>query len=694
MLEELPETLDETYERILRGINKANRDNAHRLLQCLTVAVRPLRVPELAEILAVDFRTAACGGTSKLNTDWRWEDQQQAVLSTCSSLISIVDEGGSQVVQFSHFSVKEYLTSARLADSSADVSRFHIFLEPAHTILAKACLGVLLRLDEHAAKYNVDSSFPLALYAAEHWVDHAKFEQVSSHIREAMEDLFDLEKPCFKAWLRVHDIDQPVKSHLHDFSSGRPRYAAVPLYYAVLCGFRELAERLIIKHPQQVDAIGGHNMSPLATALAMGNLDVAQLLYDHGAHVDVQCNDRRTPLYAATGHPKILEWLLSHGADPHFLWDYSCLHIAAQSGQLEVTRILLLHRTDYNALNNKGQTPLHLALAGGHINVAQLLLEHGVDVDVLDDDGQTPLHLASAGGHFDVAQLLLKQGVDANVLDDNRQTPLDLASAGGHFNVAQLLLKQGVDANVLDKNRSTALHLASAEGHINIVQLLLKQGVDAIAQDTNRSTALHLALEKDHIDVVKLLLQHGVDVNAPDKMRSTALHLASEKGYVDVVRLLLEHGVDANALDKMRSTALHLASEKGYVDVVRLLLEHGVDVDAQDKRRSTALHLASEKGHMNVTQLLLKHGADANAPDGEGQTPLHLASMGGYTNVAQMFLERGVDVNALDHWRSTALRRASERGHVDVARLLLELGANAQDTELRTVVSRQGCSII
>src|SRR6266849_10827256 len=72
MLEELPETLDETYERILRDINKANRDHAHRLLQCLTVAVRPLRVAELAEVLAVDFGTGSRGVSSRLNVDWRW----------------------------------------------------------------------------------------------------------------------------------------------------------------------------------------------------------------------------------------------------------------------------------------------------------------------------------------------------------------------------------------------------------------------------------------------------------------------------------------------------------------------------------------------------------------------------------------------------------------------------------------------
>src|SRR6267154_1597044 len=123
MLEEVPETLDETYERILRDINKANRDHAHRLLQCLTIAVRPLRVAELAEVLAIEFGTAACEETSKLNMDWRWEDHDD---DDDDDDRSRDDDGhhhhDSRVVQFSHFSVKEYLTSSRIADPSAGIS--------------------------------------------------------------------------------------------------------------------------------------------------------------------------------------------------------------------------------------------------------------------------------------------------------------------------------------------------------------------------------------------------------------------------------------------------------------------------------------------------------------------------------------------------------------------------------------------
>ena len=122
-LNELPETLDETYERILKGINKAQRDNAHRLLRCLTVAVRPLHVQELAELLAFDFQASTEGGIPTLKEDWRWDDQEEAILSTCSSLITIIPRDDSQVVQFSHFSVKEYLTSSRLATET-----FHGFV--------------------------------------------------------------------------------------------------------------------------------------------------------------------------------------------------------------------------------------------------------------------------------------------------------------------------------------------------------------------------------------------------------------------------------------------------------------------------------------------------------------------------------------------------------------------------------------
>lgn len=105
------------------------------------VASRPLRVEELAEVLAFDF---GAGPIPRLTEDWRPNNLEETVLSTCSSLIVIVDICGSRVVEFSQFSVKEFLTSSRLSTRRHSISRYHVRISTAHTTVAQACLGALL----------------------------------------------------------------------------------------------------------------------------------------------------------------------------------------------------------------------------------------------------------------------------------------------------------------------------------------------------------------------------------------------------------------------------------------------------------------------------------------------------------------------------------------------------------------------
>jgi hypothetical protein len=205
-LDTLPESLDDTYERILLGIDKEKQKYARRLFQCLTVSIRPLRVEELAEILAIHLED---GQDSEYDTEWCPEDAHQAVLSACSSLITIVNVNGSPVVQFAHFFVKEFLTSERLrlSDGKKHLSLYHIPLRSAHTVLAQACLLVLLSLDESADKGAVERR-PLSRYAARHWVDHGKFEDVPSSIQSLMERLFDQDKPHFATCVWIYEFDR------------------------------------------------------------------------------------------------------------------------------------------------------------------------------------------------------------------------------------------------------------------------------------------------------------------------------------------------------------------------------------------------------------------------------------------------------------------------------------------------------
>ena len=66
-----------------------NPDQVCRLLQCITASIQPLLVEELADIRALDFDLAE-EGVPALNEDWR-SDDEQSVLSICSSLIVVVD---------------------------------------------------------------------------------------------------------------------------------------------------------------------------------------------------------------------------------------------------------------------------------------------------------------------------------------------------------------------------------------------------------------------------------------------------------------------------------------------------------------------------------------------------------------------------------------------------------------------------
>jgi len=335
-----------------------------------------------------------------------------------------------------------------LADSSGDFSRFHIDLGRAHTIIAKACLGTLLRLDGQDNEFGIMDRFPLAKYAAEHWVDHAQFEKVVSQIQEMMETLFNPDKPYFSAWIQIHDIDiMPSGSSASwHIAAHNGRSVAGPLYYAALCGFHDLAKHLIDNCSQQVNASGGFCVSPLVAALTKGHFKTAELLYRHDADVDAKGHNSGTPLFglSCSGHLEMTLWLLRRGADLNVQEEngWTPLHGAAGYGHPEVAQILLQHNADKNIKNSYGLTPLHMTLEWGflNVNVARLLLEHGVDVNARSNDGSTALHLALRQGQLEVARLLIEHGADVGAENNEGRTPFQVASES---DMAKLLSGHG-----------------------------------------------------------------------------------------------------------------------------------------------------------------------------------------------------------------------------------------------------------
>jgi ankyrin repeat protein len=457
--------LDETYERTLLDIDEENWAYAHRLFQCIVVARRPLRVKELAEFLA--FKSES-GGSLTFEGDWRPENPRDMVLSTCSSLVAIVNVGGSAVMQFSHFSVKEYLTSSRIAGGR--VSRYYIPLEPAHLFVIQA---VLLQLDKHVTRTSIESS-PLARYAGQYWADHAGFENVSSLTEDSIKRIFDPELHHFVNWVWIYDtiLYQPIRSEvLSPILLNRDRN---PLHYAARHGFPRVVEWLISTCSQDVNVWGIFG-SPLHIASRHGQFAAAQVLLTHHADVNIGDNGDWPSLHIASdfGYPKVVRILLEHGAEVNsnpfgetplrLLWDG-----LEGDGNMEVAQVLLEHGADPNSRCSQGWDPLYLAIRNGQLGLVQLLLNHSAHPNTRDADGRTLLHVSSRIGDLKAAQGLLKLGADVNARDNQGQTPLQVAKSqrdqrpfvtrrsrvrGGPFKppgeweqVAQLLLQHGAES--------------------------------------------------------------------------------------------------------------------------------------------------------------------------------------------------------------------------------------------------------
>ncbi|KAJ4460707.1 putative DCN1 protein 2 [Paratrimastix pyriformis] len=281
---------------------------------------------------------------------------------------------------------------------------------------------------------------------------------------------------------------------------------------------------LLLEHGATVDAQDEEGSTPLAAAADSSRPDVAQLLLSHGASPthrnrkgstplhcvanrgDVACGrllveavrrqlpaaagsetpcsvheyinapsecDGATPLLLAVmrSHTEMAAFLLSEGADPTVFMPprqggFGLLHFCAQSGNAEMTRLLLgalppaaqkaappgaaaspaastsvtstsvtspspapsaaaaeaapadRRLSIVNAVDRQGMTPLTYACTGSRLEVARLLLEAGADVHTVDPTtGMGLLHQAVTAEAPEMVRLLLAWGARHDLCD-------------------------------------------------------------------------------------------------------------------------------------------------------------------------------------------------------------------------------------------------------------------------------------
>ncbi|KAK7965799.1 uncharacterized protein PG986_000076 [Apiospora aurea] len=143
----------------------------------------------------------------------------------------------------------------------------------------------------------------------------------------------------------------------------------------------------------------------LQGACEAGRLDIAELLFEHGADPDLGGGDEGPPVIAATKH-----------------------------NEEEILRLLVRKGAALNLRGgHDGSTPLTNAAEFMYRDAVELLLDAGADLDLADAKGNTALTVACAADDDAIARLLLRRGADLlHVNHDGR-------------NALQVALKEGAD---------------------------------------------------------------------------------------------------------------------------------------------------------------------------------------------------------------------------------------------------------
>ena len=215
------------------------------------------------------------------------------------------------------------------------------------------------------------------------------------------------------------------------------------------------------------------------------------------------------------------------------------LHVAAQSGPVEMVDFLIRMKADVNATAYNGFTPLHVTEAK---DIAALLIKAGADLDKPDNWGKTPLQAAAQRGLTPVVEAILESGYPCDLTSAVMLGKRELAIRLARDNPAALKPRH---ATVNLWGGDTPLAVAAGQGDLELVKVFLDAGADVNDGTVmpnagfGKATALTNAVWGGHKEVVELLLRRGASTEVVGgKFYRTILDYARANSGPEIVSLL------------------------------------------------------------------------------------------------------------------------------------------------------------
>lgn len=353
-LDDLPTTLDEIYERMLRDMWKNDAKKAQNILTWLLFSNRPLTLEEVADA------AVARPGDSPLSPGSRLLNPTQ-VLRICRSLITVSDEYSRRynkrvaTVRFAHFSIKEYLASG-----GSEV--FTGMAIPSHEYIADCCVSMLvpidqLKLDQLDVKGLLDKN-QLLIYAAKSWAFHIRqlegHNQLPSRLSARVYKLLDrgLGSVNFHPWMEIHD--PVIVCYWHNRSlyalTDRAKSIFPPLFYSAYLGLVDATHHFIKAGSDINECVvydGNYVGTALGNASDRGYYRVVEILLHCGADANIHRGYDRAdiaPKRAVEGsYEEVVGLLLKYGADAS-----PGLGFAVMQDNKPFVRLLLEYGADAN----------------------------------------------------------------------------------------------------------------------------------------------------------------------------------------------------------------------------------------------------------------------------------------------------------------------------------------------------------
>ena len=473
---------------------------------------------------------------------------------------------------------------------------------------------------------------------------------------------------------------------------------------------------------------GFDGWTPLMLAAMNGEKEIARVLIEAGANVNMQSDEygsalgvaAMSPFFSGEDETAIVRLLVENGAELDIGngADMTPLMFAAREGKYETMLYLIEAGADVNRQDVRGWSPLMFAVRTGLPNVVALMLEAGADPNVREEyPFQTPLHHAVSSGVPEIVAFLLDAGAEANGLYEGggyNLPPIFTAVAEERTEIVRLLLNHGANPNYSDGGNlsesdedytlRTPLEWARKSGNEEIEEMLVEAG--AMTQEELDEALLEMlrAIEEGDAERFGELVATGVDprISAPTvEGEIDLLEKAAARGRTEIVGMIL----DGWEINQFRlENAYHAAFVPGQEEVIDLLIAKrpgemlfaAIAVDDpeflfriltqiyevssyRDQSGVNVIYAAAEAGNPEMVRMLLEAGALPGDISGWGETAIFGAIKQGRTEIVAMLLEADPALTEMPNRTGmTPLAMAVRLGETESARMLIEAGADLE----------------